>query len=158
MALIDLTLDTNVLLHCCNQIEIRHDSAVEFVTALLASLTNIAIDEGFDIDPAKNRSLIGSEYLSKLVPGTLPSSLISHLALTGRISIYKSSVNAQLAKKLNQLVTNKRDRTFVKVCSNSSGKVMVSHDFRDFSASKRKTLNNIFSIAILEADACTSQL
>jgi hypothetical protein len=154
MPIPDLTIDTNVLLHSCNPVEGRHKMSLEFVSALLGCAANLAIDEGFDLNPAKNRSLIGAEYLTKLVPGTLPSYVVTQLALSGRISVYKCSVCVQHTKKLNQLVSNKRDRSFVKVCANSTGKVMVSHDFKDFSDKKRKDLGNLFTIQIVEASDC----
>jgi hypothetical protein len=114
----------------------------------------LAIDEGFSIDSSKNRSLIGSEYLEKLVPGTLPFQALIQLAQMGRISVFKSSLNAQTAKKLNQLVANKRDRTFIKVCTNSSGRLFVSHDFDDFPKQKRELLEKILAIEIMESAEC----
>jgi len=158
MPIADLTLDTNVLLHSCNPIEIRHTAALKFITDLLASTTHLAIDDGFHPDAAKNRSLIGGEYLEKLVPGTFPSQVLIQMALAGRISIFADSVDAQAAKKLNQLVANKRDRTFVKVCSNSSGRLFVSHDFDDFPKKKRKALGELFNIEIEESNVCGCRL
>jgi len=131
---------------------------VYFLTCLLACTTKLSIDDGFSLDPSKNRSLIGGEYLAKLVPGTLPSVVLTQLALTGRVKVFQSTVNAQSAKKLNQLVANKRDRTFVKVCANSDGKVLVSHDFDDFPAPKRKVIGKIFGLDIVEAVHCAPKL
>jgi hypothetical protein len=121
---------------------------------LLASTTKLAIDEGFSVESAANKSLIGAEYLEKLVPGTLPSQVLIALANTGRVTTFKSSLQPQLAKKLNQLVANKRDRTFVKVCVNSVGKVLVSHDYEDFPVSKRGTISRSFGISIVDALSC----
>ena len=89
MPLADLTLDTNVLLHSCNPIEARHGASVEFLQCLLGCTTKLAIDEGFSLDEALNRSLIGGEYLAKIVPGTLPSAVLTQLALTGRVTTFK---------------------------------------------------------------------
>jgi hypothetical protein len=158
MPLADLTLDTNVLLHSCNPIEGRHGASIEFLHCLLGCTTKLAIDEGFSLDPAQNRSLIGGEYLAKIVPGTLPSAVLTQLALTGRVTTFKSSVNAQAAKKLNQMVANRRDRTFIKVCANSVGRIFVSHDFDDFPPQKRKELGKIFALEVLEAVHCRVRL
>lgn len=158
MPLADLTLDTNVLLHSCNTIEERHDASIEFLQCLLKCTTKLAIDEGFSLDPALNRSFICDEYLTKIVPGTFPSAVLTQLALTGRVTTFKSSVSLQSAKKLNQMVSNRRDRTFVKVCANSAGRVLVSHDFADFPPPKRKELGKIFALEVLEAVHCQLRL
>jgi len=158
MPIADLTLDTNVLLHSCNTIELRQGSALEFIKSLLASSANLAVDGGFDITPARNRSLIGAEYLEKLVPGTLPSAMLIQMALMGRISVFSVSVAPQLARKLNQLVANRRDRTFVKVCSNSVGRLFVSHDFDDFPQKKRGDLSNLFGISIQNCEEGIARL
>jgi len=51
-------------------------------------------------------------------------------------------------------VASRRDRTFVKVCANSIGRTLVSHDFVDFTDPKRRELGQLFGIAILEAHTC----
>jgi hypothetical protein len=158
MALADVTIDTNVLLHSCNPIEQRHTASVSFLQDLLACTAKLAVDDGFSLDAAKNRSLICAEYLAKLVPGSLPSAVLIQLALTGRIVTVPMVVAPQSSKKLNQLVANRRDRTFVKVCANSNGKVLVTHDFDDFPASTRTQINKLFSINLLEAVHCQAQL
>jgi len=151
----DLTVDTNVLLHSCNAIEPRHAYSVDLLRRLLACpTTKLAIDEGFSTDQAANTSLIGGEYLAKIVPGSLPSVVLQQLALTGRIAITARSISAQNSNKLNQLVANKRDRTFVKVCANSKGGILVSHDFLDFPKATRKSLEKIFEIGIKDAKTC----
>lgn len=152
----DLTIDTNVLMHACNPNEDRFGDAVLFLTALLAAAaTKLAIDDGFNLDPAINKSLIGAEYLQKLVPGSLASSVVAALALQQRIAIHSSSLSVQHNKKLNQMVSNRRDRTFIKVCTNSVGKSLVSHDFLDFPKAKRKDLSKHFGIGMFEA--CTAK-
>jgi hypothetical protein len=155
----DLTVDTNVFLHSCNAVESRQAHSIDFLIRLLnCPATKLAIDVGFSTDPSINTSLIGGEYLAKLVPGTLPSSVLQQLALTGRIAITAKSVNPQNSNKLNQLVSNKRDRTFIKVCANSAGGVLVSHDFLDFSKKVRKNLEKIFNIQITDAETCAPQV
>ena len=152
----DLTIDTNVLMHACNPNENRFGDAVLFLTALLAAAaTKLAIDDGFDLDPANNKSLIGAEYLQKLVPGSLASSVVAALARQERISIHSRALPIQHSKKLDQMVRNRRDRTFIKVCANSEGKSLVSHDFLDFPKAKRKEISKHFGIDMFEA--CTAR-
>lgn len=158
MALTDLTVDTNVFLHSCNPTEPRHVDSVAMMKALLDCSVKLAMDAGFAIDPASNRSLIGAEYISKLVPGTLPAAVLSQLALTGRVVMVSHSIPAQLSRKLNQLVSNRRDRTFIRVCVNSSERVFVSHDFQDFPQAKRQNLRKLLAISIVEAQTCSRLL
>ncbi|WP_157214586.1 hypothetical protein [Polaromonas sp. CF318] len=158
MPLPDLTIDTNVFLHSCNNIELRHGDSLNLVQHLLSCTTNLAIDEGFSLDSALNKSLIGSEYLNKIVPGSLPSALLTSLALGGRISMFKTKLTPQLSKKLNQMVAKPRDRTFIKVSANSVGRTLVSHDFEDFSPAKRRDLSDSFGITVLEAGPCLGML
>src|SRR5262245_6125258 len=108
MPLPDVTVDTNVLMHACNPNELRHTDAIEFLNSLVKSVASLAIDSGFSSDPAKNRSLIGGEYLAKLVPGSLPAYAVAHLALSGRVAVVASKLSPQLSRKLNQLIANRR--------------------------------------------------
>lgn len=154
MPLPDVTVDTNVLMHACNPNETRHQDSVAFVNSMLASTANLAIDSGFSTDPAQNTSLIGAEYLAKLVPVSLPASAVAYLALNGRVVMVSSSLPPQLSQKLNQLVANRRDRTFVKVAANSSSSHFVSHDFADFAQRKRKIIRATFSVQMIDAATC----
>ena len=158
MPLPDLTIDTNVLLHSCNSIEPRCAHSVALLTNLLKGSASLAIDPGFSVVSAQNRSLIGGEYLEKLVPGSLPNAVIAHLASSGRIMECTTTVASQLSKKLNQLIANRRDRTFVRVCTNSAGKTLVSHDFEDFTLPKRKAIGKLFGITIVEAEGCAGKI
>lgn len=156
MALPDITIDTNVLLHACNPNEGRCADSIKLLTTLLATTASLAIDAGFNIDPAKNTSLIGGEYLQKLVPGTLAFSAIAAMASSRRMAVYTAAMSPQTSRKLNQLVANRRDRTFVKVCANSRGKSLVSHDFADFPTAKRRELQKQLTLQIVDAGfACS---
>lgn len=154
MPLTDVTIDTNVFMHACNSTEPRQGDSIGLMRSMLASTTNLAIDSGFSVDPAKNTSLIGAEYLSKLVPGTLPHMLVAHLAGSGRVTIVSGKMSSQDSKKLNQMIANRRDRTFVKVAASSSSCCLVSHDFLDFSKAKRKTIRGTFGVEMIEACTC----
>ena len=154
MPLVDVTVDTNVFMHACNPNEPRYADSISFVNTLLASIASLAIDAGFSTDPSKNTSLIGAEYLAKLVPGSLPHYAVAHLALNGRVAVYGSSLSPQLSKKLNQMVSNRRDRTFVKVATNSQSCHLVSHDYADFAKAKRKAIRSTFGVDMIDAAVC----
>lgn len=158
MPLVDVTVDTNVFMHACNPKEARYTDSVDFVNSLLGSIAKLAIDPGFSTDPALNASLIGGEYLAKLVPGSLPHYAVAHLALNGRISICAKSLAPQQAQKLNQMVANRRDRTFVKVAANSQSLHFVSHDYTDFGVKKRKAIRADFGVEMTDACACAPLL
>src|SRR5262245_54208458 len=104
MPLHDVTLDTNVLLHSCNPIEVRQSHCINLISTLLLCDTKLTLDYGFSTDPAKNRSLIGAEYLQNVVPGSLPAEFLIHLARNDRILMVKASIETQLSKKINKLV------------------------------------------------------
>lgn len=153
MTIHDVVLDTNVLLHAANPIEPRFGDALNLVTALVDSTTALCVDEGFDFDETKNRSLVGAEYLEKLVVGTPGHALITKMALEGRVVFVKASMPAGEAKKLNQMLANRRDRTFIKVAAASGGKTLVSHDYHDFPAQKRADIGRLFRVVVQDAAA-----
>jgi hypothetical protein len=154
----DLTVDTNVLMHASNPTEPRYDASICLLNKLIDCETKLVIDGFFDIDGAKNTSHIGNEYLEKLVPGDLGYVVVMNMALTGRVISTSDKIDISLLRKLNQMLSNKRDRTFVRVCINSSSKRMVSHDFEDFSKQKRREMRKSFSILIDDADEALTLL
>jgi hypothetical protein len=153
MAVEEITVDTNVFKHANNKIEPRQAIAAAFISSLLASNSKLCVDEGFDMAPAKNRSLIGGEYLEKLVIGELGYIAVATLASKGRISFVSKSVPAAIGKKTNQMIPDKRDRTFVRVAYNSSSQYLVSHDYADLPQAVRDALEGEIAVHIVEADA-----
>jgi hypothetical protein len=153
MPLQDLTVDTNVLMHASNPEEQRFDDSIALLKKILGLATSIAIDEQFHTDLSKNRSLIGQEYMSKLVTGTLGYNFVVQLAQLGRVVVVPTTLNAQTSRKLNRLVSNRRDRTFIKVSMNSTDRTFVSHDFLDFPARVRKAVRKEFEVEMLDAEA-----
>jgi hypothetical protein len=158
MPIVDVTIDTNVLMHSCNPNENRCNVSIAFLSALVSSNCLLALDPGFTTDAGTNRSLIGGEYLEKLIPGSLPFAAIAHLAGSGRIKVVTSKVPANLGRKINQMISNRRDRTFLKVSLNSDDRTFASHDFADFSADKRKAIRKEFGVSIVEAQEATQLL
>lgn len=158
MALTDVTVDTNVMMHACNPNEKRCASAIEFLQGLLAANTLLAVDEGFHVESSLNKSHIAAEYLEKFVPGSLAAAVVRSLAINNRILNVSIAIPYQKKSNLIQMVKNKRDRTFIQVCASSPGKSLVSHDFLDFPKKKRKDLGVVFQIQIVESSVATPLL
>lgn len=150
----DLVIDTNVLVHAQNPNEERHASAKEFLTLLLDHTATLCVDEGFSPKSEKNRSTIGGEYLDKLIPGSVGFAVIVRLVQELRVKQVKRRPRRSDCKKIDQMIRNKRDRTFVGVACNSTERVLVSHDFVDFQARKRKAIKKALSVSIIEACDC----
>ncbi len=151
MPVADLVVDTNVLMHASNPTEARFADCVAFLERLIESTTALCVDEGFSVVEADNRSLIGTEYLTHLVHGAMGHSVVTHLAQTGRVVERSTRLAVAGARKLNQLISNKRDRTFVRVAANSTDRTFVSHDFRDFPKKKRATVKKELAVTVLTA-------
>ncbi|MGQ3001320.1 MAG: hypothetical protein ACT6UH_00800 [Hydrogenophaga sp.] len=146
----DITIDTNVLMHACNPKEARCIDALNFLNALIAASTKLAVDQGFSLDSSKNSSKIGHEYLARLSPQSFAAQVVATMAASKRISLIEVNFSAADKRKLNQILSNKRDRTFVLVCAASEGKSFVSHDFGDFPEKKRRELQGHFGVSIVE--------
>lgn len=101
-------------------------------------------------DPqSKNRSLICHEYIKHIVSGSPAYFVISKLAMDGRISQLDRRANTAIARRINQLLTNKYDRTFLNVAYNSTDKTLVSHDHMDFSTEKRRTIKKALDVDVV---------
>ena len=149
----DVVVDTNVFVHSDNPGVDEFESSLRFMNRLLESLVALCIDDGFNVDESKNRSLIGNEYF-KHIKGTLAKSVLAHLAQNQRIKVVGKSVEHSQRKLILQSVSNKRDRNFLFVALNSSSKHLVSHDFRDFNKSKRKFINKKVGVIFATASEC----
>ena len=147
----DIVIDTNVLMHAGNPDQDYFEDAVSFLTTLQKKSILLCVDEGFDLDEAKNRSLIGGEYLTHLRFGSAGYNVIAVLAASRRIKECSKRVEARTRKKIDQLIRNPRDKTFVRVTCNSVSKILISHDNEDFPVSKRKLLKREIEVQIFTA-------
>lgn len=147
----DIVVDTNVLMHASNFQEPRQADAQSFLLSLQISETQLCVDEGFDINEAKNRSHIGSEYLNNLNIGMLGFAVVSYLAKSGRIRMVSRSVPPAISKKIRLRVGSAQDRVFVRVAFNSEDKTLASHDFTDLPQKTRNELSKKISVTILSA-------
>jgi hypothetical protein len=151
----DIVVDTNVLMHADNPNEVRQADATDFLTRLLDAETRLSVDKGFELDESRNRSLIGSEYLTHLTPLSLGYRVLVQLAGTGRIRFVDRSLDQRTRSRINQLVPNKRDRTFVAVAYESDDQTLCSHDYQDFSTRVRRELATRLDVTVCNAgDAC----
>jgi predicted nucleic acid-binding protein len=152
--LADIVVDTNVFLHAENRQEHRHEQATGLLLALQDNTctTLLCVDEGFDLEEAKNRSQIGSEYLRHLRHGTLGFAVVVHLLSSLRIKQVRRRVPANVSRRILQQGVTGVDRTFVQVTYNSQDKTLTCHDFDDVPETVRARLLGAIGVKILAAD------
>src|SRR5687768_12456325 len=80
---------------------------------LLTGETLLCVDDGFDIDESKNRSLIGGEYVERLTGAHTATAVITSLFSEGKVRLVPKTTPSPVKKCLEQTVRNKRDRTFL---------------------------------------------
>ncbi len=154
----DIVIDTNVLLHAQNPDEPRFSDARQLIEQMLECTTTLCIDRGFDISPAQNQSKIGAEYLDKLQPGSLGFALIVNLVESFRLKQTNRLPPRDISRAINQLISNRRDRTFVGVSYNSTERMLVSHDYRDFQQAKRAVIRRNLGVRVIDASTCLPEL
>ena len=156
--LADIVVDTNVFLHAEDQRQASCTQARELIRLLRTCATSLCLDEGFDLDEARNRSQIGSEYLKHLRFGTAGFALVDHLAKSGRLRLLPRSVPQQVAKVINRHVGKGPDRVYVRIAYNSQEKFLASHDFDDIPDGARNKLLNTLHIRVVAVDAAVVSL
>jgi hypothetical protein len=156
--LVDIVLDTNVLMHADNDKEARCQMSRDLLAELQACATHLCVDEGFDLDEAKNRSQIYSEYLEHLRHGMLGFALVAHLARSHRVKIVSRGVPPHVSKKIYTQVSSGPDRTYVKVAFNSDGKTLACHDFGDVPGTVRTRLRKAIGVHVLDAGAALAAM
>lgn len=149
--LVDLVVDTNVLLHADDPRQSQQTVAYNLLQDLLSCGTALCVDDGFDIDEARNASLIGGEYFERLSATHTATAVIAHLFATGRVKFVSRSVPTPVKKCIEQCVRKKRDRTFLAVAHNSTERILCSHDFEDMQEAKRKHLKSTTAVVVLAA-------
>jgi predicted nucleic acid-binding protein len=70
----------------------------------------------------------------------------------------KNAKDRGAAKKVTQMIRKPRDRVFLGIAYNSEEKILVSHDYEDFQASKRVDIRRELSVAVIEADKGAERL
>ena len=154
----DVVIDTNVLVHATNPNEDRFDDALTLLGRISETEIKLCIDDGYNMDPARNGSHILAEYLEHIGLGSVPYVVLEQLALAGRIQEYNRRSDQATARKVNQLIRNKRDRTFINVAHQSVEKVLVSHDYIDYQVGKRDTIRRELGVDVIEALDCHDRI
>ena len=149
--LLDIVVDTNVLMHADNFQEPRQTDARAFLLSLRKSETLLCVDEGFDTDEAKNRSHIGSEYLEHLNFGMLGFAVVAHLASADRVREVPRTTPTAITRRIRMGVGNPRDRIFVRVAFNAKEKTLASHDFTHLPQQVRNALSETIGVDIYSA-------
>jgi len=147
----DSVIDTNVLVHAQNPGELRMQDSVALLNFILNSDEEICVDKEYSLEESKNCSLIFSEYYKHVIPGSVAFAFLIQMASLGRIKVISDKVSPATAKKINTMVRNQRDKTFLKVSINSNAKIFISHDFQDFQLPKRKTIEKELGVNIITA-------
>jgi hypothetical protein len=156
--LVDIVLDTNVLMHADNAIEPRRQMSRDLLIALQACATHLCVDEGFDLDEANNRSQIGSEYLKHLRVGMLGWAVVAHLASSSRVTFVPRNVPLNIAREINKQVAKGPDRIYLRVAFNSHSKTLACHDFGDVPETVRTRLRAAISVHVLDAGVARAAL
>jgi hypothetical protein len=147
----DIVLDTNILMHASNPQELRCTASKHLGQILLNGKTRIVVDEGFDPDMSKNKSMIGHEYFSNITFGSFAFALILKLVSEQRVVGVVKSPGMRAKKIVMQRIRKPIDRVFVYVTCNSQERTFVSHDFEDFPEEKRLYLRRELGIAVVTA-------
>ena len=149
--LLDIVIDTNVLVHSQNPQEPRCALSRVFLERLRDSTSKLAVDEGFSLDRAQNNSFIGYEYIENLSFGSLAFSIVVKMASSKRIDFVPKRAPEREQRIINQHIRKKVDRVFVGVAYNSQEHMLVSHDFEDFQEAKRQYFRREINVNICEA-------
>lgn len=147
----DIVVDANILVHANNFHEPRQSDAREFLLLLHKSESLLCVDEGFHIDEAKNRSIIGYEYLKHLSFGMLGFAVVAYLASSSRIKVVPRKVPEGVSKKIRMKVGNTHDRVYVRVAFNAEDRTLASHDYKDLPQGVRGELHRTINVRIMSA-------
>lgn len=156
MPIVDIVIDTNILMHANNNEEATQEDCIALINYLLNSTELVCIDTAIDV----NQSRILHEYIDKLrTPGTTGRNFVERMLQWQRFKPVSKSVNQRKTKIINQNINHNKneDKIFVKVTCNSVEKLLVSHDFEDFQNWKRDLFNDELEIQIVTASEINIQ-
>lgn len=158
--LIDITIDTNVLIHAQNPQEDCFEASNYLLEELLKTKTKICIDEGFDPNTGQNKSIIGFEYISHIRPGSKSYSFLFKLFQNKRISELQKFPELSKKKIIKRLIPKEEqtDRIFLGVACNSQECILTTHDKPHF-LSKRFPIRNKLKVVVHCAqEICNSDI
>jgi len=147
LSLTDVVIDTNIFVHAGNPDVEHFDGATKFLKEVLDSETVICVDKNKNEYPGK----ILYEYRDKIRGQHFGSNVFSKLLQQGRFVNVERKIPLREKKILLGLI-NKRgsqtDKIFVIVAYNSGEKILVSHDFGDFSRDTRGKLKKYLGVEV----------
>lgn len=147
LSLTDVVIDTNVFVHAGNPDVEHFDGARKFLKEVLNSETVICFDKNKNEYAGK----ILHEYKDKIKGQHFGSRVLSKLLQQGRFVNVERKIPLKEKRILLGLI-NKRgsqtDKIFVIVAYNSREKILVSHDFGDFSRDIRGKLKRDLGVEV----------
>lgn len=151
----DVVVDANVLGHAANPEAKEFARCVAFLRCLEGKTTVVRVDPGFHLEEAKDRSYMGLEYRNHMGTfGSVAFHVVSRLAASERIKEAPDWVEKAINKRINQLLRNRKDRTYLCVAINTADRTLVSHDYTDFQAGKRQTIEKDLAVSVVDAVEC----
>lgn len=147
LSLTDVVIDTNVFVHAGNPDVEHFDGAIKFLKEVLDSETVICVDKNKNEYPGK----ILYEYRDKIRGQHFGSHVFSKLLQQKRFVDVKRKIPQKEKKILLRLINklgSQTDKIFVIVAYNSGEKILVSHDFDDFSRDIRGKLKKDLGVEV----------
>ncbi|PIA79509.1 hypothetical protein BFR04_01305 [Gaetbulibacter sp. 4G1] len=154
----DIVIDTCTLKHADNPNSKYFESSIEFIELMFNNSISCVVDEGFSLNETENRSYIGLEFIKHLQPGSLGYNLIIQFATSGRLDFVSNKIPNNHKNYIEQIISNKKDRMFLRVAYNSHEKILASHDFTDYQKRKRRKIKKDLSISIQTAEELNPEL
>ena len=152
---LDVTLDTNVLEHAENPGNAYQDLCIAYLESLLRDdcETKWCLEYGFSPDESKNRCRLYSEYKGRLDVSSLGMAVLAELAKRDRINSVVPAARSTREKVRRLKIEDGNDRRFLMVAANSESKILVSHDFTDFTDDVRAKSEERLNVSIIEIPA-----
>ncbi|MBS1528879.1 MAG: hypothetical protein JSU01_01120 [Bacteroidetes bacterium] len=150
--MIDIVIDTCTLVHANNPESGYQVHSMNLIQKMMENDTLLVVDEGFELDETTNKSYLALEYLKHLSLGMLGYNFIQFMALQQRIKFVSRKIPEASKHFIEQLISNKKDRMFLRVTYNSEEKIIVSHDYEDYKKGKRKKIRKEIGINIVDAE------
>lgn len=141
---VDLVIDTNVLVHASNCKYEKVDDCLKFIDWLKDSDELVCLDTGTD-------GHIYHEYLLHLPPGSYGFTLLLQLNDENRIRFIDRDIPAAVNTKINKTGIKKTDRIFVRIAYKTIHKILVSQEYEDFTIKNRAHFKKEIGVLILEA-------
>lgn len=141
----DLVVDTNVLVHASNKSYCKQIHCIQLIERLQGSLESICMD---------TNGFIEFEYNKHVKHGSPAFALLLQLLNSNpvRIKYIDRDIPPHVNNKINRTGIKKSDRIFVRIAFNSTDKILVTHDYEDFTSKKRGYFNEEIGVRVIESE------